>query len=38
MNRIILSKFGNTLGTRVLGIEVRQVLNELLFNQNDKIC
>lgn len=36
MNRIILSKFGNTLGTRVLGIEVRSVFNEL-FNQNDTI-
>ncbi|KXB48708.1 hypothetical protein HMPREF3188_00094 [Tissierellia bacterium KA00581] len=36
MNRIILSEFGNTLGTRVLGIEVRSVFNEL-FNQNDTI-
>jgi hypothetical protein len=36
MNRIILSEFGNTLGTRILGIEVRSVFNEL-FNQNDTI-
>lgn len=36
-NTIQLNKFGQTLGTRLLGIEARKELNELLFNENSCI-